>query len=198
MMLCVTEAAEMAFIQFAFYCAHCIEKKWKKKKTSRIFLACGSTIFIGGIIHIFFSKAKISQVKPFFNLTVNLAGAYSLLNDLNVFFVFLFFPSLFQRSAPGGKKTQKKSREESDSEEDHSPDPDEDDEDEHAEEHPPPPATASWSSDHNYIAVTPEKTTPISSTVLNKKCMYLFEGLRLLLKPHYCFSIINVVLAMLT
>lgn len=88
-----------------------------------------------------------------------------------------------QRSASGGKKTQKTTRDESDSDEDYSPDPDEeDDEDEHAEEHPPPPATASWSSDHNYIAVTPEKTTPISPTVLNKKCMYLFDGLKLLSK----------------
>ncbi|XP_042261447.1 death-inducer obliterator 1-like isoform X2 [Thunnus maccoyii] len=74
-----------------------------------------------------------------------------------------------KRSAAGAKKTQKKSKEDSESDEDYSPDPDEDDEDEHAEEHPPPPATASWSSDHNYIAVTPEKTTPISPTVLNKK-----------------------------
>ncbi|XP_035518443.1 death-inducer obliterator 1 isoform X2 [Morone saxatilis] len=74
-----------------------------------------------------------------------------------------------KKSGAGWKKTQKKTREESDSEEDYSPDLDEDDEDEHAEEHPPPPATASWSSDHNYIAVTPEKTTPISPTVLNKK-----------------------------
>lgn len=116
-----------------------------------------------------------------------------LLKGLNV----CFLPST-QRSGAGGKKTQKKSREESDSEEDYSPDPDEDDEDEHAEEHPPLPATASWSSDHNYIAVTPEKTTPISPTVLNKKCMYLFEGLGLLLKPHCCFFIINVVPVMLT
>ncbi|KAK9966476.1 hypothetical protein ABG768_003584 [Culter alburnus] len=45
---------------------------------------------------------------------------------------------------------------------------DDDDEDKHAEEHPPPPAMSSWSSDHNYIAVTPEKTTPISASVLNK------------------------------
>ncbi|XP_069009921.1 death-inducer obliterator 1 isoform X1 [Embiotoca jacksoni] len=74
-----------------------------------------------------------------------------------------------KRSGAGGKKGPKTTQEESDSEEDHSPDPDEDDEDEHAEEHPPPPATASWSSDHNYIAVTPEKTTPISPTVLSKK-----------------------------
>lgn len=103
-----------------------------------------------------------------------------------------------KRSGTGGKKTQKKTWEESDSEEDHSPESDEDDEDEHAEEHPPPPATASWSSDHNYIAVTPEKTTPISPTVLNKKCMYLFEGLGLLLKPHCHFSIINVVPVLLT
>uniref|UniRef100_A0A8C6LFH4 Death inducer-obliterator 1 n=1 Tax=Nothobranchius furzeri TaxID=105023 RepID=A0A8C6LFH4_NOTFU len=49
------------------------------------------------------------------------------------------------------------------------------DEEEHAEEQRPPPSTASWSSDHNYIAATPEKTTPMSPTVLNKKCMYLFE-----------------------
>lgn len=106
-----------------------------------------------------------------------------------------FFSST-QRSGAGGKKVQKKTREESDSE-DHSPDPDEDDEDDHAEEHPPPPATASWSSDHNYIAVTPEKTTPISPTVLNKKCMYLFEGFELLLKPHCCSSVMNVALVML-
>ncbi|XP_031134684.1 death-inducer obliterator 1 isoform X1 [Sander lucioperca] len=75
-----------------------------------------------------------------------------------------------KRSVAGGKKKPKNSREDSDSEEDRSADlDDDDDEDEHAEEHPPPPATASWSSDHNYIAVTPEKTTPISPTVLNKK-----------------------------
>ncbi|XP_051956914.1 death-inducer obliterator 1-like isoform X3 [Xyrauchen texanus] len=47
-------------------------------------------------------------------------------------------------------------------------DEDDDDEDKHAEEQPPPPAMSSWSSDHNYIAVTPEKTTPISASVLNK------------------------------
>ncbi|XP_039653509.1 death-inducer obliterator 1-like isoform X2 [Perca fluviatilis] len=77
-----------------------------------------------------------------------------------------------KRNMAGGKRKPNNTREESDSEEDHSADlddDDEDDEDEHAEEHPPPPATASWSSDHNYIAVTPEKTTPISPTVLNKK-----------------------------
>ncbi|XP_043107441.1 death-inducer obliterator 1 isoform X4 [Puntigrus tetrazona] len=45
---------------------------------------------------------------------------------------------------------------------------DDDDEDKHAEEHPPPPAMSSWSSDHNYIAVTPEKTSPISASVVNK------------------------------
>lgn len=49
----------------------------------------------------------------------------------------------------------------------------EDEEDRVAEEHPPPPAMSSWSSDHNYIAVAPEKTTAISPTVLNKACMYL-------------------------
>ncbi|XP_052424745.1 death-inducer obliterator 1 isoform X2 [Carassius gibelio] len=43
-----------------------------------------------------------------------------------------------------------------------------DEDDKHAEEHPPPPAMSSWSSDHNYIAVTPEKTSPISASVLNK------------------------------
>ncbi|XP_047439123.1 death-inducer obliterator 1-like isoform X3 [Mugil cephalus] len=73
------------------------------------------------------------------------------------------------KSGASGKKAQKATREESDSEDEYSPESDEDDEDEHAEEHPPPPATASWSSDHNYIAVTPEKTTPLSPTVLNKK-----------------------------
>lgn len=102
----------------------------------------------------------------------------------------MHFLSSIQRSGAGGKKAQKKTREESVSEEDYSTDPDEDDDDdeEHAEEHPPPPTTASWSSDHNYIAVTPEKTTPISSTVLNKKCMYLFESLELLFSLHCCFS----------
>ncbi|MEQ2214384.1 hypothetical protein XENOCAPTIV_004358, partial [Xenoophorus captivus] len=68
-----------------------------------------------------------------------------------------------------GGKAQKKTQRVSDSDEDFSDDPDGDDEDEYAEEHPPPPSTASWSSDHNYIAVTPEKTPPISPTVLNKK-----------------------------
>lgn len=84
-----------------------------------------------------------------------------------------------QKSGASGKKAQKTTQEESDSEDEYSPESYEDDEDEHAEEHPPPPATASWSSDHNYIAVTPEKTTPLSPTVLNKKCMYLFEDLGL-------------------
>lgn len=98
-----------------------------------------------------------------------------------------------QKSSTGGKKTQKKSAEESDSEEeDHNPDPDEDDEDKHAVEHPPHPSTASWFSDHNYIAVTPEKTPPISPTVLNKKCMYLFKGLVLSMKLHHCYSMITV------
>ncbi|KAM6980810.1 death-inducer obliterator 1-like [Aplochiton taeniatus] len=88
-----------------------------------------------------------------------------------------------KRSSTGGSKTLKKSAakdEESDSDyddddEDDDMDQDEDDEDEHAEEHPPPPAASSWSSDHNYNAVTPEKTTPISPTVLNKTCMYLLK-----------------------
>uniref|UniRef100_A0A667ZM08 Death inducer-obliterator 1 n=1 Tax=Myripristis murdjan TaxID=586833 RepID=A0A667ZM08_9TELE len=80
------------------------------------------------------------------------------------------------KSTPKVTPNRKSVEEESDSEEEHDPDLDDDEEDEHAEEHPPPPAAASWSSDHNYNAVTPEKTTPISPTVLNKKCMYLFEG----------------------
>uniref|UniRef100_A0A8C5EJ19 PHD-type domain-containing protein n=1 Tax=Gouania willdenowi TaxID=441366 RepID=A0A8C5EJ19_GOUWI len=72
--------------------------------------------------------------------------------------------------------------------EDRRPQPDETDEDEHSVEQRPSPATASWSSDHNYIAVPPEKTPPISppppppppTTVLNKKCMYLFRGDKLI------------------
>lgn len=100
-----------------------------------------------------------------------------------------------QKSA-GGKKAQKTTKNTSDSEEDHSRDSDVN-EDEHAEEHPPLPSTASWSTDHNYIAVIPEKTTPVSPTVLNKKCMYLFEGLELLLNPHHCFFIIYVLPVML-
>lgn len=79
---------------------------------------------------------------------------------------------------------QKTSREESESEEEHGHDPEADDDDDaHAVEERPPPNTASWSSDHNYIAVAAEKTTPITATVLNKKCMYLFEGLGLLMTP---------------
>uniref|UniRef100_A0A8C6U4P5 Zinc finger PHD-type domain-containing protein n=1 Tax=Neogobius melanostomus TaxID=47308 RepID=A0A8C6U4P5_9GOBI len=74
--------------------------------------------------------------------------------------------------------------------EDYSPDSDEDDEESHAEEQPPHPSTASWSSDHNYIAVTPEKT-PSISTVLNKKCMYLVKGLELML-THLAFFPIHV------
>ncbi|XP_043978585.1 death-inducer obliterator 1 isoform X2 [Gambusia affinis] len=80
-------------------------------------------------------------------------------------------PQKNKSTAKGGAggKAQKKIQRVSDSDEDFSPDLDEDDEDEYAEEQRPPPSTASWSSDHNYIAVTPEKTTPISPTVLNKK-----------------------------
>uniref|UniRef100_A0A4W4FHI6 PHD-type domain-containing protein n=1 Tax=Electrophorus electricus TaxID=8005 RepID=A0A4W4FHI6_ELEEL len=75
------------------------------------------------------------------------------------------------------KKTASKSALKSSSESENREDEeDEDDEDKLAEEHPPPPAMSSWSSDHNYIAVTPEKTTPISPSVLNKACMYLLEG----------------------
>lgn len=96
-----------------------------------------------------------------------------------------------QKSGAGGKKMQKSAEESDSGEEEAGPDVDEDDEDKHAVEHPPHPSTASWFSDHNYIAVTPEKTPPMSPTVLNKKCMYLFKGLRLSMKPHQCFSIIT-------
>uniref|UniRef100_A0A6Q2XLI0 PHD-type domain-containing protein n=1 Tax=Esox lucius TaxID=8010 RepID=A0A6Q2XLI0_ESOLU len=75
-----------------------------------------------------------------------------------------------------GRKTTKKSIEDeaSDSEDNEK----DSDEEEHAEEQPPPPTMSSWSNDHNYNAVTPEKTAPIAPpTVLNKTCMYLFEGL---------------------
>lgn len=69
-----------------------------------------------------------------------------------------------------------------------------DEEDPHVEEQPPPPAMSSWSSDHNYNAVTPEKTAPVAPSVLNKACMYLFEGLPHLIYPpfllHYwCLSL---------
>ncbi|KAJ0068412.1 hypothetical protein NL108_005996, partial [Boleophthalmus pectinirostris] len=85
-------------------------------------------------------------------------------------------PSQKDKTKPQKSKTKvtrsatySKKRRKVDSDEDYSPDTDEDDEDAHAEEQPPPPSTASWSSDHNYIAVTPEKTASISTTVLNKK-----------------------------
>lgn len=97
--------------------------------------------------------------------------------------------SPLQKGSVGGKKRQKTSWDESDSEEEHGPNPDEDEEDEHAVEERPPPNTASWSSDHNYIAVAAEKTTPMSATVLNRKCMYLFEGLGLLMKPLFSVTV---------
>lgn len=110
----------------------------------------------------------------------------------------LLLSSPVQKGGAGGK-AQKKTQRASDSDEDFSPDLDEDDEDEYAEEQRPPPSTASWSSDHNYIAVTPEKTTPISPTVLNKKCMYLLEGLvLLLLNCISCFPALCVVPVTLT
>ncbi|XP_059925399.1 death-inducer obliterator 1-like isoform X3 [Gadus macrocephalus] len=85
--------------------------------------------------------------------------------------------STAKRSAAGGKTAKAIAEEseedysESDSEEDSDDEQhgEEDDDDESAREHPPPAAAASWSCDHNYNAVTPEKTTPISPTVLNKK-----------------------------
>lgn len=97
-----------------------------------------------------------------------------------------------QKSGASGKKTQKSAGESESGEEEPGADDDEDDEDKHAVEHPPHPNTASWFSDHNYIAVTPEKTPPMSPTVLNKKCMYLLKGLRLMMKPCQCFSVITV------
>lgn len=98
------------------------------------------------------------------------------------------FHLFIQRDTPGTKQQRRKktTRTESDSDEDYIPDSDEDDEDEHAVEQPPPPNTASWSSDHNYIAVAPVQTAPISSTtVLDKKCMYLSESLKLLLSQMF-------------
>ncbi|XP_030229603.1 death-inducer obliterator 1 [Gadus morhua] len=85
--------------------------------------------------------------------------------------------STAKRSAAGGKTAKAIAEEseedysESDSEEDSDDEQhgEEDADDESAREHPPPAAAASWSCDHNYNAVTPEKTTPISPTVLNKK-----------------------------
>ncbi|XP_051532690.1 death-inducer obliterator 1-like isoform X4 [Myxocyprinus asiaticus] len=70
-----------------------------------------------------------------------------------------------------GSGTERRSSNQADKKESESEtekDEDGDDEDKHAEEHPPPPAMSSWSSDHNYIAVTPEKATPLSASVLNK------------------------------
>ncbi|KAL7837223.1 hypothetical protein SRHO_G00269340 [Serrasalmus rhombeus] len=73
-----------------------------------------------------------------------------------------------RRSNRRSTESSSKAEEESSESEAHENEEDEDEEDKLAEEHPPPPAMSSWSSDHNYIAVTPEKTTPISPTVLNK------------------------------
>lgn len=74
-----------------------------------------------------------------------------------------------RRSTDSSSKTQEESLGSEGREDEY----EEDEEDRVAEEHPPPPAMSSWSSDHNYIAVAPEKTTAISPTVLNKACMYL-------------------------
>ncbi|KAF7207785.1 transcript variant X1 [Nothobranchius furzeri] len=73
-----------------------------------------------------------------------------------------------KKSSAGGATGQKTDKSASDCEKHLGLDV-EKDEEEHAEEQRPPPSTASWSSDHNYIAATPEKTTPMSPTVLNKK-----------------------------
>uniref|UniRef100_A0A3B1JB96 PHD-type domain-containing protein n=1 Tax=Astyanax mexicanus TaxID=7994 RepID=A0A3B1JB96_ASTMX len=94
-----------------------------------------------------------------------------------------------RRSSRRSTESSSKAEEESSESEAREHEEEEDEEDKLAEEHPPPPAMSSWSSDHNYIAVTPEKTTPISPTVLNKACMYLFEGF-----PHFyglflCFDV---------
>ncbi|TRY66539.1 hypothetical protein DNTS_015918 [Danionella cerebrum] len=66
------------------------------------------------------------------------------------------------------KQTVSPKRRSSQQEESGAEEEEEDEEDKHAEEQPPPPAMSSWSSDHNYIAVTPEKTTTMSATVLSK------------------------------
>lgn len=90
---------------------------------------------------------------------------------------FLF---LLQTSEPERRNTRRstgsasKAQEDSSEPESHRHDEDDTDEEERvAEEQRPPPAMSSWSSDHNYIAVAPEMTTPISPSVLNKACMYL-------------------------
>ncbi|CDQ61534.1 unnamed protein product [Oncorhynchus mykiss] len=72
-----------------------------------------------------------------------------------------------KKSSTTGRKTSKRSTEESSS--DSEDDKKDGDEEQNAEQQPPPPTMSSWSSDHNYNAVTPEKTTPIAPpTVLNK------------------------------
>lgn len=122
-------------------------------------------------------------------------GAGCVVSDICIFISEQPLNSLslsHQKSGASGKKTQKSTEESDSGGEETGPDDDEDDEDKHAVEHPPHPSTASWFSDHNYIAVTPEKTPPMSPTVLNKKCMYLLKGLRLLMKPYQCFAIITV------
>ncbi|NP_001083431.1 uncharacterized protein LOC398922 [Xenopus laevis] len=48
-------------------------------------------------------------------------------------------------------------------------------------------STPSWESDHNYIAVKPEKTAAISSTLFYK-CMYLLGILSVTQHPHISFS----------
>lgn len=78
-----------------------------------------------------------------------------------------------RRSSRRSTDSSNKAQEESLESEGREDEEEEDEEDRVAEEHPPPPAMSSWSSDHNYIAVAPEKTTAISPTVLNKACMYL-------------------------
>lgn len=100
---------------------------------------------------------------------------------LSILFKKIFFLCSFllkssgpeRRSSRRSTDSSSKAQEEALESEGREDEDEEDEEDRVAEEHPPPPAMSSWSSDHNYIAVAPEKTTAISPTVLNKACMYL-------------------------
>uniref|UniRef100_A0A8C9R5R0 Zinc finger PHD-type domain-containing protein n=1 Tax=Scleropages formosus TaxID=113540 RepID=A0A8C9R5R0_SCLFO len=68
--------------------------------------------------------------------------------------------------------------EDNDEEDDGADNDDDDDDDDIGEEQRPSdhePAISSWSSDHNYIAVTPDRAAAIASSVFNKSCMYLWE-----------------------
>ncbi|XP_023652557.2 death-inducer obliterator 1 isoform X2 [Paramormyrops kingsleyae] len=74
--------------------------------------------------------------------------------------------SASERRNPGRKSTESSGKAEDDASDSEDEDDDDDNEDPRPIEQEPP--VSSWSSDHNYNAVTPEKAAPVASSVYNK------------------------------